>query len=104
LDLAVKYKMAVFLRPGPYICAEWDLGGLPAWLLQNSTTITLRTNTPEFMAAVKKYFQAIAPIIRKYHSKNGGPIQLLLIENEYGNFGSDLNYINTLRQYWGIWV
>jgi beta-galactosidase len=56
------------------------------------------------MAAVKKYFQAIAPIIRKYHSKNGGPIQLLLIENEYGNFGSDLNYINTLRQYWGIWV
>jgi beta-galactosidase len=100
LDLAAKYKMVVFIRPGPYVCAEWDFGGMPAWLLQNTTAITVRTNTLEFMTAVKKYFEAIAPIIKKYDSKNGGPIQLLQIENEYGSFGSDLGYINALRQIW----
>lgn len=100
LELAIKYKMAVFIRPGPYVCAEWDFGGMPAWLLENTTAATVRTNTPQYMAAVKRYFEAIAPILKKYDSKNGGPIQLLQIENEYGSFGNDLTYINALRQIW----
>lgn len=100
LDLAVKYKMAVFIRPGPYVCAEWDFGGMPAWLLENTTAVTVRTNTAQYMAAVKRYFEAIAPILKKYDSKSGGPIQLLQIENEYGSFGNDMTYINGLRQIW----
>jgi beta-galactosidase len=64
LDLAVKYKMAAFIRPGLYVCAGWDFGGMPAWLLQNTIAVTIRTNTPEFMAAVKRYFEVIAPIIK----------------------------------------
>lgn len=100
LDIAGRNKMAVFIRPGPYVCAEWDLGGMPAWLLESSADANLRTNTPAFMAAVRKYFEAIAPILKKYDAKNGGPIQLLQIENEYGFFGNDITYINSLRQIW----
>lgn len=73
--------MSVLLRPGPYVCAEWDFGGLPAYLLSNpiNTPISLRSTDPTYLAAVKSYFTAIAPIINKYDSKNGGPIVLLQI-------------------------
>lgn len=102
LDLAVKYNISVLLRPGPYVCAEWDFGGFPAYLLENSTSvpISLRSTNPVYLEAVKRYFTVLAPIIRKYDAQFGGPIVLLQIENEYGSFGHDLVYINGLRQMW----
>jgi beta-galactosidase len=83
LELAAKHNMSVLLRPGPYVCAEWDLGGFPAYLLENATntSISLRSTNVVYMQAVWNYFSAIAPIIKKYDSKNGGPIVLLQIEN-----------------------
>lgn len=79
LDLATKHNMSVLLRPGPYVCAEWDFGGLPSYLLENKTSVSLRSTNQVYMAAVKRYFTAIAPIVIKYDSKNGGPIILLQI-------------------------
>lgn len=101
MDLAMKYKMYVVIRPGPYVCAEWDLGGLPAWYLENNTqSRTLRVNTVEFLTPVRRYFQALAPYFKKYDAEKGGPIILNQIENQYGSYGSDLNYISALRQIW----
>jgi beta-galactosidase len=81
LELAAKHNMSVLFRPGPYICGEWDFGGLPAYLLENKTSISLRSTNTQYMDAVKRYFTVLAPIVKKYDSKNGGPIVLLQIEN-----------------------
>lgn len=78
LELANKYNMKVLLRPGPFICAEWDLGGIPARLLA-IPGIVLRANNAPYLQEVKVYFQNIAPVIRPYLAINNGPIVLLQI-------------------------
>ena len=87
------------IRPGPYVCAEWDFGGLPARLL-NIPNLKIRTRDPIYLAEVEVYTKSLVPILSPYLSSNGGPIVLLQIENEYGSFGNDLEYINALRQQW----
>lgn len=94
--------MWVLLRPGPYVCGEWDLGGLPAYLLSNNP-IALRVRTasdPHYMAAVTRYFNTLAPVIKPLMVTNGGPILMVQIENEYGHYGSDATYLAELRQLW----
>lgn len=99
LELAKQYDLYVLIRPGPYVCAEWDFGGFPARLLAINN-IKLRANNQIYLKEVEVYFRSLAPLLNPYLAKNGGPIVLLQIENEYGFYGSDKTYIEALRTMW----
>src|SRR5579871_2683124 len=92
-------KMWVLLRPGPYVCAEWDFGGLPAYLLK-IPDIKVRCLDPRYMAAAERYIRVIGGGLRKYQVTEGGPILMVQIENEYGSYGNDRRYLERLRQVW----
>ena len=87
----------VLLRPGPYVCAEWELGGLPSWLLKKPAA-QLRTSDPRFIAAVQKWFIALGRELAPLQLSHGGPILAVQVENEYGSFGSDHEYLQIIRQ------
>jgi beta-galactosidase len=94
--------MWVLLRPGPYVCGEWDLGGIPPYLLRNPD-IQLRVRSaadPHYMAAVKRYFGQLIPRIKPLMISQGGPVLMVQIENEYGSYGNDATYLEELRQLW----
>ncbi|HYM92887.1 MAG TPA: beta-galactosidase, partial [Chitinophagaceae bacterium] len=91
--------MWVLLRPGPYVCAEWDFGGLPSYLLK-IPDIKVRCMDPRYMQAVKRYIGHLAKEIVPLQCSNGGPILMLQIENEYGSYGNDKKYLEELRQTW----
>jgi len=99
LEEAQKASLWVLLRPGPYACAEWDFGGLPAWLLR-TPDIKVRCMDDRYLEACDKYVEKIAGIIRPFLVQNGGPILMVQIENEYGSFGNDRGYIRTLKGMW----
>ncbi len=86
----------VILRPGPYVCAEWDLGGYPSWLLKDRSLL-LRSTDPRYMAAVNAWFARLALEISPLLLKNGGPIIAIQVENEYGSFGSDHAYMEAVK-------
>ena len=89
----------VILRTGPYSCAEWDLGGLPAWLLKNpASAAALRSNDPAFMVPAERWIDRLAKELTPLQIGRGGPILMTQVENEYGNYGSDHAYIEHLRQ------
>uniref|UniRef100_A0A8C9EME6 Beta-galactosidase n=1 Tax=Pavo cristatus TaxID=9049 RepID=A0A8C9EME6_PAVCR len=92
LSLAAKNGLWVILRPGPYICSEWDLGGLPSWLLQDPE-MQLRTTYKGFTEAVDAYFDHLMPIVVPLQYKRGGPIIAVQVENEYGSYAKDPNYM-----------
>jgi beta-galactosidase len=91
--------MWLIVRPGPYVCAEWDLGGIPSYLLK-IPDIKLRTLDPRFMAAAERYMARLAVEIKPYLITNGGPILMLQVENEYGSFSNDHKYMSRLRDVW----
>ena len=91
--------MWVLLRPGPYVCAEWDLGGIPPYLLKYPD-IKLRCIDPRYIAAAKRYIEHLAKEIAPMQCVNGGPILMVQIENEYGSYGNDKNYLEALRKIW----
>ncbi len=91
--------MWVLLRPGPYVCAEWDFGGLPTYLLK-TPDIKLRCMDSRYMAAVKNYVVHLAKELAPLQCVNGGPILMVQVENEYGSYGNDKEYIKTLQQLW----
>ncbi|XP_004701857.1 beta-galactosidase-1-like protein [Echinops telfairi] len=96
LNEANKTNLLVILRPGPYICSEWEMGGLPAWLLQ-TRTIHLRTSDPDFLAAVDSWFQVLLPKIYPWLYHNGGNIISVQVENEYGSYKAcDITYMRHL--------
>ena len=95
LALCHNKGLKVLLRPSPYICSEWDLGGLPAWLLKYREMV-LRSSDPEYLAAVKRYYNHLIPIFLPYLSTNGGPIIAVAVENEYGSYGNDHQYLRAL--------
>ncbi|MEZ0095230.1 beta-galactosidase [Streptacidiphilus sp. EB129] len=102
IGLCQQEGMWVLLRPGPYVCGEWDLGGLPPYLLQNPD-IRLRVKAaddPHYMAAVTRYYNALIPRVRPLLIDNGGPVLMVQIENEYGSYGNDAQYLEELRQLW----
>jgi beta-galactosidase len=92
--------MWVYLRPGPYICGEWDFGGLPPYLLRHPHIRVRDKDDVDYMAAVRRYIAAIAPVVQPLMVENGGPILMLQIENEYASFGQDLAYLEVLRDLW----
>jgi beta-galactosidase len=88
----------VILRSGPYSCAEWDLGGFPAWLLADpKTALALRSNDPAFMVPAERWITRLAKEVLPLQLGRGGPILMTQIENEYGQFGDDHAYIEHLR-------
>uniref|UniRef100_A0A8C6ZT20 Beta-galactosidase n=1 Tax=Nothoprocta perdicaria TaxID=30464 RepID=A0A8C6ZT20_NOTPE len=96
LSLAAKIGLWVILRPGPYICSEWDLGGLPSWLLQDPE-MQLRTTYKGFTEAVDAYFDHLMPIVVPLQYKKGGPIIAVQVENEYGSYAKDPNYMTYVK-------
>ncbi|GAA1995329.1 beta-galactosidase family protein [Catenulispora subtropica] len=95
--LADELGLDVIARPGPYICAEWDFGGLPAWLLADED-VRLRTTDPVYLAAVDRWFDQLVPVLAALQVSRGGPIVAVQIENEYGSFGDDPEYLDHLRK------
>lgn len=88
--------MKVILRPGPYVCAEWEMGGLPWWLLKKKD-IKLRQNDPYFLDCVNRFQKAVAEQVADLTIANGGPIIMVQVENEYGAYGTDKAYIANIR-------
>lgn len=95
--LAHEAGLAVVLRAGPYVGGEWDLGGLPAWLLANPK-IALRSRDPAFLAPLERYVMRLGAELAPLQVTRGGPIVLVQIENEYGSFGTDTQYLGVLRE------
>ena len=96
--------MKVILRPGPYVCAEWEMGGLPWWLLKKKD-IRLRENDPYFLERVEKFQEQVAEQVGDLTIERGGPIIMVQVENEYGSYGINKEYIanirDILRKYYG---
>ena len=97
--LAQEEGLWVLLRPGPYVCAEWDFGGIPPYLLADPE-LKIRSLNPHYMQAVERYITALAPVVRPLLVDNGGPILMVQIENGYGSYGNDRAYLERLRQMW----
>ena len=89
----------VLLRPGPYVCAEWDWGGLPPWLLK-IPDIAVRCRDPRYMSAVSSYVAHLSKEIVSLQCDHGGPILMVQVENEYGSYANDKNYLQDLRRLW----
>ncbi len=89
----------VLIRPGPYVCAEWDFGGLPPYLLK-VPDIRIRCMDPRYMKAVERYITNLSKVLEPLQVSKGGPVVMMQIENEYGSFGNDRVYMETLRTLW----
>lgn len=102
--LVQKNGMYVIVRPGPYVCAEWEMGGLPWWLLKKKD-IRLREPDPYFMERVEIFEKKVAEQLAPLTIQRGGPIIMVQVENEYGSYGEDRAYVSQirdiLRKYWG---
>ena len=94
LKLIVKYDLKCLLRPSPYICSEWDKGGLPYWL--SKERLPLRCSDQRFLAHIDDYYKVLCEKFVPYLSTNGGPIIAVAVENEYGSFGNDEKYLLAL--------
>jgi len=97
LSLAANESLFVVVRPGPYICAEWSLGGLPSWLLGDAQ-MSLRSSYVPFMRAASEWLAELMPRIRPHLFHAGGAVVMVQVENEYGNYGFDHHYMRLLRQ------
>ena len=103
LDVASFLRMAqeeglnVLLRPGPYVCAEWEAGGLPSWLVADPS-VKVRTRDPKFLAAAQRYLTRVGQEVGNLQATHGGPIIGVQIENEYGSFGHDKEYMEEIHR------
>ena len=94
--LAQKHGMYIIVRPGPYACAEWEMGGLPWWLLKKKD-IRLREQDSYFMERASLFEHKLADQLRDLTIQNGGPIIMVQVENEYGSYGEDKPYMSAMR-------
>lgn len=97
LSVAQKIGLYAIVRPGPYICSEWDFGGLPWWLLKNDS-MHLRCMDSDYLQATDRFFDDLIPRIAKHQISNGGNVLLVQVENEYGSYGDDSEYIRYLAK------
>lgn len=91
--------MWLMLRPGPYVCAEWDFGGLPSYLL-SIPDIKVRCMDPRYLEAVDRYIKNLAIQVKDYQVTKGGPIVMIQAENEYGSYGNDRTYMKWVQDEW----
>lgn len=102
--LAQKHGMYVIVRPGPYVCAEWEMGGLPWWLLKKKD-IALRTNDAYYLERVALFEEKVAEQLAPLTIDKGGPIIMVQVENEYGAYAEDKKHVanirDMLRKHWG---
>jgi beta-galactosidase len=94
--IAASCGLAVVLRPGPYVCAEWDFGGLPAWLLADPD-VRLRTASESYMFPARRWLRRLGKELAPLQRSRNGPIVAVQLENEYGAFGDDKSYLSGLR-------
>jgi beta-galactosidase len=87
----------VIVRPGPYSCAEWEFGGFPWWLLQ-TPDMKVRTTDPRFLEAAGTYIKRLLAEVAPLQITHGGPVIMMQVENEYGSFGSDKQYLGEIRK------
>ncbi|MBV6496038.1 MAG: Beta-galactosidase [Pyrinomonadaceae bacterium] len=103
LDIAEYARIAqeeglfLIVRPGPYICTEWDFGGFPGWLLREKD-MKVRTRDPKFLSAAARYMKEVGKQLAPHQITNGGNIILVQVENEYGSFGGDHEYMNAVKR------
>jgi beta-galactosidase len=96
--LAQQEGLWVILRPGPYACAEWEMGGLPWWLLKQPGDAFLRTGSDAYLGPARRWLREVGRALGGQQVSRGGNILMVQVENEYGFFGDDLDYLRTLRQ------
>jgi beta-galactosidase len=89
--------MLVIVRPGPYVCAEWDWGGFPAWLAA-IPEMKVRTSDARFLSAADRYIESVGRELQSLQMTRGGPIIMVQVENEYGAFGNDKVYLEAIRR------
>lgn len=95
LDLVAAEGMHAIVRPGPFICAEWTGGGLPAWLSADPT-VGVRSHEPGYLAAIAEYYAQVLPVVAGRQVTRGGPVIAVQVENEYGAYGDDAAYLRAL--------
>ncbi len=95
LQLADDMGFKVLLRPEPYICSEWDMGGLPSWLLKEN--VVLRSSDPQYLKHVRSYIDRVCREFLPFLASNGGPVIAVAVENEYGSYGNDKKYLEELK-------
>ena len=96
MELCKKNGMWVIVRPGPYVCAEWEMGGLLWWLLKDRS-IKLRTLDEKFMKPAVAFENKVAEVLAPYRLENGGNIIMVQVENEYGSYAKDKPYVSAMR-------
>ena len=94
--LAQEEGLYVILRPGPYACAEWDFGGYPSWLLKEKDMV-YRSKDPRFLEYCERYIKALGKQLAPLTVNNGGNILMVQVENEYGSYAADKEYLAALR-------
>lgn len=99
IDIANELGLLCIIRPGPYICAEWDYGGIPSWLLTHRD-MHIRCMDDEFLKYETRYLDQVFDIVRPRLITNGGNVIMMQVENEYGSFGNDHEYIRFLADYY----
>ncbi|MBP5152791.1 MAG: beta-galactosidase [Lachnospiraceae bacterium] len=96
IELAAKLGLYMIVRPSPYICAEWEFGGLPGWLLAGDD-MKLRISEGPFLKTFENYYNVLIPKLVPHQIDRGGNIILMQVENEYGYYANDRKYMDTLR-------
>ena len=97
IETAQKCDLMVIVRPGPYICAEWEFGGLP-WWIQCDENMEIRCSNEIYIKHFDRYLDKMCEQIRPYLTTNGGNVIMLQCENEYGYYGDDRKYLAYLKE------
>lgn len=97
IKIAQELELFVILRPSPYICAEYEFGGLPAWLLKDNN-MRIRSNHEGYLMAVDSYYKELFKLIVPLQITKGGSVIMIQVENEYGSFGNNKKYLNNLKE------
>ena len=96
ITLAQDLGLYIIIRPSPYICAEWEFGGLPAWLLKEDG-MKFRVSYPPFLQAVEEYYSVLIPKLVPYQIDHGGKVIMMQVENEYGYYANDSSYMEAIK-------
>lgn len=96
LDIAAELGLYAVVRPGPYICSEWDAGALPWWLLKEE--MSLRSSDERFMKYALRYMEKVCKLLAPKQFTRGGNVIFVQLENEYGNYGNDKVYLRALQK------